>query len=129
MRNKATVCPTCGHSINAKRSFFAAIKKTPTQRATAYCTKCGGKVGNKAIFCPNCNCFSIGKKTLKNPNDKIDLGLCLIAFLIPLFGLIYWPVNHEDVPEKAQAVGIMSVISAVLFWALTYGIINLRFYF
>lgn len=129
MKNKATVCPTCGRSIYAKNSFFATIKQNSTPRATAYCTKCGGRVSNKAVFCPNCNRFSIGKKTLKNPNDKIDLGLCLVAFLIPLFGLIYWPKKYKEVPEKAQAVGIMAVISAVLFMALMYGVINLRFYF
>ena len=128
---KTVVCPTCAQAANAKKSFFAkkAERKESTPRAKAYCKSCGGRVDNKAIVCPNCNRFSIGKKTLKNPNDKIDLGLCLVAFLVPLFGLIYWPLKHEDVPEKAQAVGIMAVISAVLYMALMYGIINLRFYF
>jgi hypothetical protein len=64
----------------------------------------------------------IGKKTLKNPNDKINLGLCLVSFLIPLFGLIYWLVKYKEVPEKAQAIGIMAVISLTIFWSMANGI-------
>ena len=118
MANKETTCPNC-NCISIDRKAF---KKSAALTPMIYCTKCGGKVHHKSIFCPYCGCFSIGKKTLKNPNDRISLGLCLVAFLMPLFGLIYWPLKHKELPEKAQAVGIMAVISATIFWAISNGI-------
>ena len=128
MKVKAVVCPTCAQSATAKKSIFGRNeKKKSAPSAKAYCKSCGGRVDNKAIFCPNCNRISIGKKTLKNPNDKIDLGLCLVSFLVPLFGFIYWPLKYKEVPEKAQAMGVIAVVSTVLSMALAYGIINFNF--
>ncbi len=121
------VCPTCGYAVKVKKSFFATEEKKSLPRSRAYCKNCGGRVDNKAIICPNCNRFSIGKKTLTNPNDKVSLGLCLVALLVPLFGLIYWPLKHKEMPEKAQAVGVISVVSAVIFLNYLLGFSLLSF--
>jgi hypothetical protein len=120
LKNKETVCPNCGCAAIDQKAIQK--KACATNSPKIYCTKCGGTVHKKSIFCPFCGCFSVGKKTLKNPNDKISLGLCLVAFLMPLFGLIYWPLKHKELPEKAQAVGIMAVISATIFWAIANGV-------
>ena len=121
--NRETVCPSCGYELNDRKA--SKSKKRTDSYPMIYCTKCGGRVSRKSIFCPYCGCFSLGKKTLKNPNDKINLGLCLVAFLFPPFGLIYWPVMHKEVPEKAQAVGVMSVISLAIYFAMANGLFSL----
>jgi len=125
MSNKATACPKCGCTPIDKKT--SKSKKRANPSPITYCTKCGGRISIKAIICPHCGCFSIGRKTLKNPNDKINLGLCLVALLIPLFGLIYWPVKHKEFPEKAQAVGIMSVVSSAFWFAVSHGLIHFIF--
>ena len=84
-----------------------------------FCTKCGGRVSDHALFCPNCGCFSIGKKSNKNPFDKISIGLCLIPLLLsPLVGFIYWPVQYKKKPRKATAMGISAIIGWILSFAL-----------
>ena len=85
-----------------------------------FCTNCGGQVSNHALFCPNCGCFSIGKKATKNPFDKISIGLCLIPLLLtPLFGFIYWPVKYKKMPRRATAVGICAIIG----WIISFTIL------
>lgn len=80
-----------------------------------YCTKCGGRVSDHALFCPNCGCFSIGKKSTKNPFDKINIGLCLIPLLLsPLVGFIYWGVQRKKKPRCAKAMGIAAIIGWVI---------------
>ena len=42
--------------------------------------------------------------------DKISVGLCILAVLIPLFGFIYWAIEHER-PRRVRACLIASLIS------------------
>ena len=116
LKNKANTCPNCGCGALNKKEL-----KKKSVYPKVYCAKCGGTLSKNTILCSYCGCFSIGRKTIKNPNDKIDLGLCLVAFLFPLFGLIYWPVKHKELPEKAQAVGVMAVVSLALVYATSIG--------
>ena len=119
LKNKENTCPNCGYGTLDKKELNRKKKKSVYPKV--YCTKCGGTLSKNTFLCTYCGCFSIGKKTIKNPNDKINLGLCLVAFLCPLFGLIYWPVKHKELPEKAQAVGVMAVVSLALVYATSIG--------
>ena len=70
-----------------------------------------------AILCPHCGCAVENSNiSRKNESDEISVGLCILAFLIPLFGVIYWPVKSKETPIKAQACGITALIS----WALGF---------
>ena len=78
-----------------------------------FCTKCGHELVDEAVVCTNCGCAVVNEvKTEKE--DKVSIGLCVLAVLIPLFGIIYWPVKHKETPKRAQAVGITAIISWVI---------------
>ena len=82
-----------------------------------FCSKCGKEIVEEAIVCPNCGCAvdnSIASQ--QSSNDQVNVGLCILAALIPLFGIIYWPVKHKEAPKKAQACGITALIS----WAISF---------
>ena len=78
-----------------------------------YCSKCGKEMIDEAIVCPNCGCAVVEPKNMLE--DKADVGLCILAALIPLFGIIYWPVKHKESPKKAQACGITAIVSWVIY--------------
>ena len=83
-----------------------------------YCTKCGKEMLDEAIICPNCGCAAadIQKITQEDKEvDEVNVGLCILAALIPLFGIIYWPVKHKDAPKKAQACGITAIIAWIVY--------------
>lgn len=78
-----------------------------------YCSKCGKEIVDEAIVCPGCGCAVV--KTEVNPiDDEVSVGLCVLSALIPLVGIIYWPVKHKESPKKAQACGITAIVSWVL---------------
>ena len=80
------------------------------------CAKCGKRVSHWATTCPRCGGDVV---------DKINLGYCLLAFLFPLFGWIYWGVKHNKAPKKAKACGIASIIGVIfniVIEILMYGI-------
>lgn len=84
-----------------------------------FCTKCGKEIFDEAIICPHCGCSTESTNTLKKVNsedDQVSVGLCILAALIPLFGIIYWPVKHKEAPHRARACGITAIIS----WAVCF---------
>ena len=87
-----------------------------------FCTKCGKEIMDEAIICPNCGCAVANAVIPNQPvEDKVSVGLCILAALLPLFGIIYWPVKHKETPKKAQAVGITAIIA----WVVTFVIMML----
>lgn len=82
-----------------------------------FCSKCGKEILEEAIVCPNCGCATVNTSVpQENADDKVSVGLCVLAALIPLFGIIYWPIKHKETPKKAQACGIVGIIS----WAISF---------
>ena len=78
-----------------------------------FCSKCGKELVDDAIICTGCGCAVVKPET--NPvEDKVSVGLCILSALIPLFGIIYWPVKHKETPKKAQACGITALVSWVI---------------
>lgn len=81
-----------------------------------YCSKCGKELADDAIFCTHCgSCVEPGTNaSYTTPKeDNISVGYCILAFLFPIFGLIYWVVKKDETPRKANAVGITALISWV----------------
>ena len=82
-----------------------------------FCTKCGKEIYDEAVICPNCGCAVANTVTKQNTEeDQVSIGLCVLAALIPLFGIIYWPLKHRETPKKAKACGITAIIS----WAVSF---------
>ena len=79
-----------------------------------YCSRCGKELLDDAIFCTNCGCaVDPSIRFVRNEEDKVSVWFCVLAFLIPIFGLIYWAIKREETPKKANAVGITALISWV----------------
>lgn len=88
-----------------------------------FCSKCGKEIFDEAVVCPNCGCATAEapkKNPLNNVADEVSIGLCVLSALIPLFGVIYWPVKHKETPKKAQACGIAAIVAWVLYMAIFY---------
>lgn len=76
-----------------------------------YCTYCGNEVLNEAVICPSCGCQIMD---IVIPEDKVSIGFCILSYLIPLFGIIYWACNYKKAPNKARACGACVIISILM---------------
>ena len=78
-----------------------------------YCSKCGKELVDEAVFCTGCGCSVDYNMNSAKPQeeDKVSVGFCILAFFIPLFGLIYWAIKRTETPKKANAIGLCALIS------------------
>lgn len=77
-----------------------------------YCQRCGAEVNENAVVCVKCGC-SI--QQAKEVDNSVSAGLVILSVLIPLFGIIYWPVKAKERPKCARACGIAAIISWVVY--------------
>lgn len=73
-----------------------------------FCRYCGKEINDNAVICVNCGCV------VNTEEDKINIGLCILALIIPLFGIIFFGVKYKNTPKSAKAVGICGLISLIL---------------
>ncbi len=86
-----------------------------------FCQHCGKEIMDEAVICPGCGCATGAQNPVAvNPDDTVSVGLCILAVLIPLFGVIYWPVKHKVTPKRAMACGIAGIISWVVSFVILY---------
>ncbi|MBQ8496486.1 MAG: zinc-ribbon domain-containing protein [Clostridia bacterium] len=82
-----------------------------------FCSKCGTEISDEAVICVHCGA-SVGQPETKPEapvaEDKVSIGFCILAFFIPLFGVIYWALKYKETPKKAKACGITAIVSWVL---------------
>lgn len=74
-----------------------------------YCQKCGGTVSEGAVKCDHCGC-------MVTDEDKANITLMILSFLIPIAGIILWPVKHKKAPKAARTYGLIGIIS----WAVVF---------
>ncbi len=62
---------------------------------------------------------------MPNPDDVPSVGLNILAFFIPLVGLILYLIWKDQYPKKAKSVGktaliavIINIVITILFWIL-----------
>lgn len=82
-----------------------------------FCQHCGKEVLDEAVVCPGCGCSlqtETAVATTPEVDETVSIGLVILAFLIPLFGIIYWPVKAKTRPKCALYCGIAAIISWVL---------------
>ncbi len=80
-----------------------------------YCQHCGKEVLDDAVICMSCGC-SVTNKPDTEVDESVSAGLVILAVLIPLFGIIYWPVKAKTRPKCAVACGVAAIIS----WAVSF---------
>lgn len=81
-----------------------------------YCKTCGNEINDNAVICVHCGCAVNDKKT--NGEDVVNVGLCILAVFIPLFGIIYWALKYKETPKAAKAVGVTAIITMAVSFAL-----------
>lgn len=87
------------------------IKIRKEEKIMKYCQHCGKQLLNEAVICPGCGCFVQAETHI---DGSVSVGLVILAILIPLFGIIYWPVKAKTRPKCARACGIAAIISCVV---------------
>ena len=87
-----------------------------------FCQHCGKELLDEAVICPGCGCSTQTQNAPVQQDSEVDMtvstGLVILAVLIPLFGLIYWPVKAKTRPKCAKACGIAAIISWVVYFIL-----------
>ncbi|MBR2024270.1 MAG: zinc ribbon domain-containing protein [Clostridia bacterium] len=83
-----------------------------------FCPKCGNQVHDEAVVCVHCGCSIGNSNNSPAVKDEISFGLCFLAFLIPLFGIIYWGVMHSKTPKRAKACGLTGLITWIVSFIL-----------
>lgn len=82
-----------------------------------FCSKCGTEISDEAVVCVHCGCaVTPAQSTVATPvaeEDKVSIGFCILSFLVPLFGIIYWALKYKETPKKAKACGITAIVSWV----------------
>ena len=85
-----------------------------------YCSKCGKEIMDEAVICPGCGC-TLAQKTANEfgKEDKANGGLIVLSILLPIVGVILWPVKHKSTPKAAMTYGLCGIISWIV-WAIIY---------
>ncbi|MBR7122810.1 MAG: zinc ribbon domain-containing protein [Oscillospiraceae bacterium] len=82
-----------------------------------FCQHCGKEIVDEAVICPGCGCSvqTTNNNQVAEVDESVSAGLVILAILIPLFGIIYWPVKAKTRPKCAQACGIAAIIAWVVY--------------
>ena len=83
-----------------------------------YCTYCGKEIMDEAVICPGCGCATSNFKQQTVEEDKINGGFMALSVLIPLAGVILWPVKHRKSPKSAMIYGVTGIVSWILWYIL-----------
>ena len=85
-----------------------------------FCQHCGAEINDEAVVCVKCGC-AVNNAAASQPaatanavDNSVSAGLVILSVLIPLFGIIYWPVKAKSSPKCAMACGIASIISWIV---------------
>lgn len=62
--------------------------------------------------------------SVDNPQDKPSIGLNILAFCMPIIGLILYFAWKNTYPKKANSIGKIALIGAI-FWTITYILLNI----
>ena len=98
------ICPACGKELADNVS---------------YCTNCGHKMDAEANNSNNSNNANTVETApvqpaAPAPEDKANIGLCILSVFIPLVGIILWIAQHKQTPKAARTYGLCGIISWVV---------------
>lgn len=90
------------------------------------CNYCGEEVFENAKFCQNCGGevprqeekgnepINQNISTEQGNNEKVNVGLVILSFFIPLAGLIVFLTKKDKEPKTAKVSGICALVSFIL---------------
>ena len=91
----------------------------------AYCRKCGEVIDDEAVICPKCGVQQAPLNVGKAPNDDGSVLWAVIAFFIPVVGLLLWAAWHDEKPKCARMAAWGTVLSLIVgsiaFFVLFFG--------
>ena len=104
------------------------------------CNNCGAPLQLNQKFCPNCGepvrlenrtdyttmedyASSNGYTSPYYEEDRASVGLCIISFLFPFMGVIFFFMKRRMTPKKAKACLITGIVSFVLNFIATYALL------
>ena len=88
-----------------------------------FCQHCGKEIMDEAVICPSCGCaVQTTNNQVAEVDESVSAGLVVLSVLIPLFGIIYWPVKAKTRPKCAKICGIAAIISWVVFAVIFSGL-------
>ena len=109
-----------------------------------FCPNCGTQVPDNSNFCPNCAAqlnaqynannqynpqgyqqpYGYGyNPDMPNPKDIPSTALNVLAFFVPIVGLILYLIWKDEYPNKAKKIGkaaLISVLIGVAFYVLVF---------
>lgn len=94
-----------------------------------FCQKCGKEIVNGDKFCRHCGSTTISNEQYEQQdswensniaatatsNDKVNHGLNILGWFVPLFGIIYGLIKKENKPVMAKSLIKISIISIIAF--------------
>jgi len=77
-----------------------------------FCTNCGEKHEVGQHVCLKCGKLlgEAPQQTVYAEDDRSNVGLNILAFLIPIVGLIMWAIMNKKTPIKAKNIGMWALI-------------------
>lgn len=103
-----------------------------------YCSSCGKELNDKAVVCPQCGCianktaYDAAFNAVRNENnndvnggtaapapvnnmiqkeDKPNPAFSLLAFLVPIFGIVIYFADRHKTPNACKRYLLWSIIS------------------
>ena len=107
-------CNECGEMISdvSKTCPNCGSPQKTAQTNLVHCRECGEMISKSAQSCPKCGA---GQNTVmtNNNGDKPDVGICVLAWLLPIVGIIISFTKMKEEPEKAKEYRTWSAIGAI----------------
>jgi hypothetical protein len=70
---------------------------------------------NAESECPSCGASMtpnyVDSNRYPKEEDKVNVGFCILAVLIPIFGIIFWAIKRNETPRSAKLYGTIGLIS------------------
>ena len=87
-----------------------------------FCQHCGKEIDEKAVVCIHCGQSVEPAQTGTTPaaNDGKHLGFTILAFFVPIFGLIYYVLKNKEYPIRSKACLIAGIVGFVLNFILSF---------
>lgn len=60
---------------------------------------------------------------MQNNKDFPETGMCILCFLFPIIGIIYYIVKHNDEPNSCNTY-LKWCITSIIIYAIGYGILT-----
>ncbi len=141
MDNDKTVCPNCGQAIQRDARFctYCGASVQPrdatapsAQGPTRVCQACGRSYPSEYSFCPYCGTYPSSAPGQpappyqpypmyqKEPLGAIKYVAWIVAFLIPLIGVIWGIIWLLDKDQEKKDAGKITLIIAIAAWLLNF---------